>query len=131
MRFAIQQRNKAKDERDRVQQETAAFASPIEWKDPGEHRCCVVVAGDIAFALAVDRFVTIRRRTAQFCLVFVMRCLFLDSLSLRPSRLLTHATRRALCTLAGTWEQIRTKILKPFRGDNGRILGGHLLGDPF
>ena len=33
----------------------------------------------------------------------LMRCLFLDSPFLRPSRLLTHATRRALCTLAGTW----------------------------
>ena len=33
-----------------------------------------------------------------------------------PSRLLTHATRRALCILAGTWEQIRTKILRAFGG---------------
>ena len=40
----------------------------------------------------------------------------MDSPSLRPSRLLTHATRRALCTLAGTWEQIRTKILRAFGG---------------
>ena len=73
--------------------------------------CC-----DIAFALAVDRFVTIGRRTAQFCLVFWCVVCFLDSPSLRPSKLLTHATRRALCTLAGTWEQIRTKILRAFGG---------------
>ena len=44
-----------------------------------------------AFALAVDRFVTIGRRTAQFRFGLLMRCLFLDSPSLRPSRLLTHA----------------------------------------
>ena len=44
-----------------------------------------------AFALAVDRFVTIGRRTAQFCFRLLMRCLFLDSPSFRPSRLLTHA----------------------------------------
>ena len=69
-----------------------------------------------AFALAVDRFVTIGRRTAQFCFGLLMRCLFLASPSLRPSRLLTHATRRALYTLAGTWEQIRTKILRAFGG---------------
>ena len=32
---------------------------------------------------------------------------------LRPPRVVTHATRRrALCTLAGTWEQSRTKILR-------------------
>ena len=69
-----------------------------------------------AFALAVDRFVTIGRRTAQFCFGLLMRCLFLTSPSLRPSRLLTHATKRALYTLAGTWEQIRTKILRAFGG---------------
>ena len=83
-----------------------------------------------AFALAVDRFVTIGRRTAQFCFGLLMRCLFLDSPSLRPSRLLTHATRRALCTLAGTWEQIRTKILRAFGGDDGRTLVATCLGTP-
>ena len=31
------------------------------------------------FALAVDRFVTIGRRTAQFCFGPLMRCLFLGS----------------------------------------------------
>ena len=31
------------------------------------------------FALAVDRFVTIGRRTAQFCFGLLMRCLFLGS----------------------------------------------------
>ena len=36
-----------------------------------------------AFALAVDRFVTIGRRTAQFCFGLLMRCLFLDSPSLQ------------------------------------------------
>ena len=66
-----------------------------------------------AFALAVDRFVTIGRRTAQFCFGLLMRCLFLGSPPLRPPRVVTHATRRrALCTLAGTWEQSRTKILR-------------------
>ena len=80
--------------------------------------CCDIAGGMLfsAFALAVDRFVTIGRRTAQFCFGLLMRCLFLASPSLRPSRLLTHATRRALYTLAGTWEQIRTKILRAFGG---------------
>ena len=31
------------------------------------------------FALAVDRLVTIGRRTAQFCFGLLMRCLFLGS----------------------------------------------------
>ena len=83
-----------------------------------------------AFALAVDRFVTIGRRTAQFCFGLLMRCLFLDSPSLRPSRLLTHATRRALCTLAGTWEQIRTKILRAFGGMMAGPLVATCLGTP-
>ena len=83
-----------------------------------------------AFALAVDRFVTIGRRTAQFCFGLLMRCLFLDSPSLRPSRLLTHATRRALCTLAGTWEQIRTKILRAFGGMMTGPLVATCLGTP-
>ena len=82
------------------------------------------------FALAVDRFVTIGRRTAQFCFGLLMRCLFLDSPSLRPSRLLTHATRRALCTLAGTWEQIRTKILRAFGGMMAGPLVATCLGTP-
>ena len=30
------------------------------------------------FALALDHFVTIRRRTAQFCFRVLMCCLFLD-----------------------------------------------------
>ena len=83
-----------------------------------------------AFALVVDRFVTIGRRTAQFCFGLLMRCLFLDSPSLRPSRLLTHATRRALCTLAGTWEQIRTKILRAFGGMMAGPLVATCLGTP-
>ena len=83
-----------------------------------------------AFALAVDRFVTIGRRTAQFCFGLLMRCLFLCSPSLRPSRLLTHATRRALCTLAGTWEQIRTKILRAFGGMMAGPLVATCLGTP-
>ena len=83
-----------------------------------------------AFALAVDRFVTIGRRTAQFCFGLLMRCLFLDSPFLRPSRLLTHATRRALCTLAGTWEQIRTKILRAFGGMMAGPLVATCLGTP-
>ena len=61
-----------------------------------------------AFALAVDCFVTIGRRTAQFCFPLYMRCLFLDSPSLRPCRLLTHAK--------GHFVQIRTKILRAFGG---------------
>ena len=44
-----------------------------------------------AFALAVDRFVTIGRRTAQFCFGLLMRCLFWGSP--RPPGLLT----RQLC----------------------------------
>ena len=40
------------------------------------------------FALAVNRFVTIGRRTAQFCFGLLMRCLFLGP-PLRPPRLQT------------------------------------------
>ena len=36
------------------------------------------------FALAVDRFVTIGRRTAQFCFGLLMRCLFLGSPPFAP-----------------------------------------------
>ena len=42
----------------------------------------VRIAGGMLFsviALAVDRFVTIGRRTAQFCFGLLMRCLFLGS----------------------------------------------------
>ena len=42
-----------------------------------------------AFALAVDRFVTLGRRSAQFCFHLLMRCLFFRLL-LRPSGLLTR-----------------------------------------
>ena len=36
------------------------------------------------FALAVNRFVTIGRRTAQFCFGLLMRCLFLGSPPFAP-----------------------------------------------
>ena len=44
-------------------------------------KSCDIAGGMLfsAFALAVDRFVTIGRRTAQFCFGLLMRCLFLDS----------------------------------------------------
>ena len=43
--------------------------------------CCDIAGGMLfsVFALAVDRFVTIRRRTAQFCFGLLMCCLFLGS----------------------------------------------------
>ena len=45
--------------------------------------------------------------------------------------LAAHAgTRRALCTLAGTWEQMRTKILRALGEMMVGPLGGHALGDP-
>ena len=74
-----------------------------------------------AFALAVERLVTIGRGTAQFCFGLLMR---FGLPSLRPSRLLTHAIRRALC-LAGTWEQIGS-----FWEDDGRTLVATCLGTP-
>ena len=42
---------------------------------------CDIAGGMLfsVFALAVDRFVTIGRRTAQFCFGLLMRCLFLGS----------------------------------------------------
>ena len=44
-----------------------------------------------AFALAVDRFVMMRRRTAQFCSSLLMRCFFLGS---TPSPLSTPTVTR-------------------------------------
>ena len=49
-------------------------------------------------------------------MLFSAFVLAVDCFVLRPSRFVTHATRRELCTLAGTWEQIRTKILSAFGG---------------
>ena len=43
---------------------------------------------------------------------------------------LSHAPRRALCTLAGTWEQIRTKILRAFGGMMAGPLVATCLGTP-
>ena len=80
-----------------------------------------------AFALAVDRFVTIGRRTAQFCFGLLMRCLFLDSPSLRSSRM--HQEGHFV-PWQGTWEQIRTKILRAFRGMMAGPLVATCLGTP-
>ena len=49
-------------------------------------------------------------------MLFSAFVLAVDCFVLRPSRFVTHATRRELCTLAGTCEQIRTKILSAFGG---------------
>ena len=46
----------------------------------------------------------------QFCFGLLMRCLFLDSPSLRPSGLLTHATRRALWTLRNNLKRLVSAI---------------------
>ena len=67
-------------------------------------------------ALAVDRFVTIGRRTAQFCFGLLMRCLFLGS-PLRPPRLLTRQLCGSGCVCRPEFSIIRLKnnsiYLKP------------------
>ena len=60
------------------------------------------------FALAVDRFVTIGRRTAQFCSGLLMRCLFLGS-PLRPYRLLTRQLCGSGCVCRPEFSIIRLK----------------------
>ena len=60
------------------------------------------------FALAVDRFVTIGRRTAQFCFGLLMRCLFLGS-PLRPTRLLTRQLCGPGCVCRPEFSIIRLK----------------------
>ena len=52
------------------------------------------------FALAVARFVTIGRRTAQFCFGLLMRCLFLGP-PLRPWTPNAATLRVGLCTSPG------------------------------
>ena len=68
------------------------------------------------FALAVDRFVTIGRRTAQFCFGPLMRCLFLGS-PLRLARLLTRQLCGSGCVCRPEFSIIRLKnnsmYLKP------------------
>ena len=97
---------------------------------PGQHftmplvALCVLVVFGFWFCLLLFLFFFL------FSFGIVMACsvlfwsfdaLFVFGLSpLRPLRLLTHATRRALCTLAGTWEQSRSKILRAF----GRMMPG-------
>ena len=58
--------------------------------------CCWDIAGGMSFSvfvLAADRFVTIGRRTAQFCFGLLMRRLFLG---LSPPRRLPHSNAAAL-----------------------------------
>ena len=68
------------------------------------------------FALAVDRFVTIGRRTAQFCFGLLMRCLFLGSPP-SPPRLLTRQLCGSGCVCRPEFSIIRLKnnsiYLKP------------------
>ena len=68
------------------------------------------------FALAVDRFVTIGRCTAQFCFGLLMRYLFLGS-PLRPPRLLTRQLCGSGCVCRPEFSIIRLKnnsiYLKP------------------
>ena len=95
-------------------------------------RFCGDIAGRMlfsAFALAVDRFVTIGRRTAQFCFGLLMRCLFLDSPSLRPSRLLTHA-KGHFVPWQGLGKRSGLSNSKSFRGDDGRTIVATCLGTP-
>ena len=67
-------------------------------------------------ALAVDRFVTIGRRTAQFCFGLLMRCLFWAP-PLRPPRLLTRQLCGSGCVCRPEFSIIRLKnnsiYLKP------------------
>ena len=68
------------------------------------------------FALAVDRFVTVGRRTAQFCFGLLMRCLFLGSPP-SPPRLLTQQLCGSGCVCRPEFSIIRLKnnsiYLKP------------------
>ena len=60
-----------------------AFAA---WRGRGADSAATLLAGCLfsALALAVDRFVMIGRRTAQFCFGLLMRCLFLGSFPSPP-----------------------------------------------
>ena len=77
------------------------------------------------FALAVDRCVTIGRRTAQFWFGYLMRCLFLGS-PLRPPRLLTRQLCGSGCVCRPEFSIIRSKnssiYLKP--DDSFVYIGG-------
>ena len=53
------------------------------------------------FALAVDRFVTVGRRTAQFCFGLLMRCLFLGSPPSPPKTPNAATLRVGLCMSPG------------------------------
>ena len=90
----------------------------------------VRIAGGMLFsviALAVDRFVTIGRRTAQFCFGLLMRCLFLGS-PLRPPRLLTRQLCGSGCVCRPEFSIIRLKnnsiYLKP--GESFVYIGGRV-----
>ena len=67
------------------------------------------------FELAVDRFVTIGRRTAQFCFDLLMRCFWAPPL--RPPRLLTRQLCGSGCVCRPEFSIIRLKnnsiYLKP------------------
>ena len=84
-----------------------------------------------------DAFFCVCVGSGSFCHDWASHCsvlfwsfdaLFVFGLPL-PSPL-SHAPRRALCTLAGTWEQIRTKILRAFGGMMAGPLVATCLGTP-
>ena len=64
------------------------------------------------FALAVDRFVTIGRRTAHFCFGPLMRCLFLGSPPFHVFE--CDAVVRPLCLLANLFVGVFVWALAPF-----------------
>ena len=79
----------------------------------GEVLICCDITGRMlfsAFALAVGRFVTIGRRTAQFCFGLLIRCLFLDFPFLRPSRLPTYKQEGHFVTWQGLGNRSELKF---------------------
>ena len=87
-----------------------AFAA---WRGWGADSAATLLAGCFFLRLRWQWMVLSRLGVALLSFSFVfwwVACFWVPPL--RPPRLLTHATRRALCT----WEQIRTKILKAFGG---------------
>ena len=84
------------------------------WRGWGADSAATLLAGCFFLRLRWQWIVLSRLGVALLSFVLVFWCLVCFwAPPLRPSRVVTHATRRrALCTLAGTWEQSQTKILR-------------------
>ena len=104
-----------------------AFAA---WRGWGADSAATLLAGCFFLRLRWQWIVLSRLGVAPLSFVLVFWCVVCFWTPLPFALLLTHATRRALCTLAGTWEQIRTKILRAFGGMMGGPLVATCLGTP-